>query len=122
MRHVYMHCNMGSDVITPVELVDALNANGGVSNTVAELVDINKPTVEHFEQENLEIIGKLQNIGDHMEVQFDSMRNSASVYENLNLPLIATDNLINVTTNDINKGNCENESDEYCASNENRHC
>ncbi|CAI9723444.1 Hypothetical predicted protein [Octopus vulgaris] len=80
MRHVYMHCNMGSDVITPVELVDSLNANGGVSNTVAELV----------------------------------------VYGNSNLPLTATCNLINGTTNDVNEGNCESESDEKdCASNEN---
>ncbi|CAI9722297.1 Hypothetical predicted protein [Octopus vulgaris] len=76
-----------------------------------------RPAVEEFE--NLEIIGKLQNIGDHMEVQFDLTRNSASVYENSNSPLTATYNLINGTTNNVNEGNCESESDEDCASNEN---
>ena len=60
MHHVLMYCNMGSDVITPIELVDALNANGGVNNTVADLVGVNRPVIQQFEQHHMETIKKLK--------------------------------------------------------------
>ena len=32
MRHVHRYCNMGHDVVTSAELIQALHANGGVNN------------------------------------------------------------------------------------------
>jgi hypothetical protein len=74
MKHVFQYCTMSNDVITPIELGSALNANGGISNTISELVGINRRAVERFEEENSAVIEKLQAIGNHMEVQFDVIR------------------------------------------------
>lgn len=56
---------MGLDVITPIELVNTLNENVGVNNTVEELVGVNIHAVEIFTKDHIEIIEPLQNITEH---------------------------------------------------------
>lgn len=38
MRHIHRFCNMDSDIIALIYVVDALNANGGINNNFVDLV------------------------------------------------------------------------------------
>lgn len=40
MRHILNYINMGSNVVSPLELYSALQSNGGVGNSVATLFDL----------------------------------------------------------------------------------
>ena len=48
MRHVMNHVNMGSNVISPMELCTALQSNGGVGNTVVSSFDLDRKFVDEF--------------------------------------------------------------------------
>ena len=48
MRHVLNFVNMGSNVISPVQLYTALQSNGGVGNTVAALFDLDRGYIDEF--------------------------------------------------------------------------
>ena len=72
MRHVHRYCNMGHDVVTSAELIQALRANGGVNNSVAEMIGINRTQVAKFNRDNSAIIGPLQNCGEHLEAVYES--------------------------------------------------
>ena len=106
MRHIHCYCDMGADVVTPIKIVDALNANGGVNNTIAEIVGINRPAVQKFEKENHAAIREFCNIGEHMEVTFNAETNVAVVYENSNLPSTRTYSIVG----NINKYESDMES------------
>ena len=47
MRHVNRHFNEGHNVITPIALVVALRSNGGMPNSSAELVPINRFAIDY---------------------------------------------------------------------------
>eukprot|EP00957_Ditylum_brightwellii_P028342 2140484-Ditylum_brightwellii.AAC.2 len=58
IQHVIELCCMGSNVATPIELLNALNMNGGISNTVTELIGINRPAIAAFEIQHHPILKK----------------------------------------------------------------
>jgi len=80
MRHVHRYCNMGHDIVTSAELVKALRANGGVNNSVAEMIGINRPHVEKFERDNAAIIRPLEACGEYLEAVYSS-DTAVTVYE-----------------------------------------
>jgi hypothetical protein len=67
-----LFCNMGNDVVTPAQIVQALRANGGVNNCVAELVDINRGTIDNFVTINKVIINHLSPAKNHFDVLYDN--------------------------------------------------
>lgn len=48
MRHVLNDVNMGSNVISPVQLFTALQSNGGVGNSVAAMFELDRATIDEF--------------------------------------------------------------------------
>ena len=70
MRHVLRFCNMEYDVVTSAQLVLALKANGGIANSVAEMIGINRKKVQQFVTENSQIIDALNKCGEYMEVKY----------------------------------------------------
>ena len=81
MRHVNRFCDMGNNVITSHELVMALRANGGINNSVAEMIGINRVGVHRFEEEYAGAIRKLDGFGEHMEARFNMKENVAVLYQ-----------------------------------------
>ena len=55
---------MGYNVITSAELIQALRANGGVSNSITEMIGINRHQVENFDSDNAAVIRQLSNCGE----------------------------------------------------------
>eukprot|EP00957_Ditylum_brightwellii_P022876 1726658-Ditylum_brightwellii.AAC.1 len=94
MQHVIELCCTGSNVVTPIELVNALNMNRGISNTVDELIGINRPVVAAFETQHHPILKKVAAIGEHMEVIFDSTTHCALVFEVSNMPYSVSFSLV----------------------------
>jgi hypothetical protein len=72
LRQIMLFCNMGNDVVTPAQIVQALWANGGVNNCVAELVDINRETIDNFVTINKVIINHLIPAKNHFDVLYDN--------------------------------------------------
>jgi hypothetical protein len=48
MAHVQQFCNRGNDILTPEDIVTALRSNGGVSNSLAEMVAVNRDAMQKF--------------------------------------------------------------------------
>ena len=71
MKHVSRFCNMGNDVVTPIDIVHALRANGGLNNSVADLISINRSKVQKFVEDNKDVVALLKNTKNHSEVRFD---------------------------------------------------
>ena len=65
------YCNMDYDVATSAKLVQALQANGAVNNSITEMIGINIPQVEALEREKAAYIRQLQECGDHLVTKFD---------------------------------------------------
>mmetsp|Transcript_50118 Transcript_50118/g.60491 ORF Transcript_50118/g.60491 Transcript_50118/m.60491 type:complete len:344 (-) Transcript_50118:695-1726(-) len=83
MKHVHRCCAMGHDVVTSTKLVQALKANGGVNNSVSEMVGINRRQVKKFEAVNFCVLHGLRTLGEHLETKFES--NVAVVFEYSNV-------------------------------------
>ena len=60
MKHVSKYCNMGNNVVTPVDIVNSLRANGGVTNCVEEMVTINRNKTEEFINKYSNVISRLE--------------------------------------------------------------
>jgi hypothetical protein len=58
MKHVSRYCDMGNNVVTPMDIVKALRANEGVNNSVAEMVSINQKKIIAFVKKYDTVIGK----------------------------------------------------------------
>ena len=46
MRHVLQYVDTGNNVISPLQLYQALNTNGGVTNTVTSMYDLDRNALE----------------------------------------------------------------------------
>lgn len=56
IMHIIRYVNMGFNVVTSVELVNALHENGGISNTHAKIIGINCPQIKLIETTNQVLI------------------------------------------------------------------
>jgi hypothetical protein len=56
MRHILQCCNMGNTVVTPEDIFTALSANGGVNNSVAEMISLDRDTMVLFIKKHSHII------------------------------------------------------------------
>ena len=70
---------MGNDVVTSAQLVLALKANSGVSNSVAEMIGINRNKIEQLVTANSEIVERLNKCGEYLEVKYN--KNKATVFQ-----------------------------------------
>jgi hypothetical protein len=52
MKHVIRYVNGGNNVVTSLDLIDALRSNGGINNSIAEMVHVNCLKLEKFEEDN----------------------------------------------------------------------
>ena len=52
MKHVSRFCNMGNDVVTPIDIEQAPRGNGGLNNFAADLISINRSKVQKFVEDN----------------------------------------------------------------------
>ena len=66
--------------MTPSDLVQALRFNGGVSNSIAEIIGINRTKLQEFVTENDEIIKDLK-VENNAEIQFNHSTKTARVFE-----------------------------------------
>jgi hypothetical protein len=73
MAHVQRFCNMGNDILTPEDIVTALRSNGGVNNSLAEMVAVNRDAMQKFVALHEPIIKRLVNTKKDFEVQFDNI-------------------------------------------------
>jgi hypothetical protein len=48
IAHINRLCNTGNDIITPEDIVTALRPNGGVNNSLAEMVAVNRDEMQNF--------------------------------------------------------------------------
>ena len=83
MRHVLSYVNMGMNVISPFELYKALNANGGVGNTVATLFEIDRTSIESFAQEYANAFKYMNCIKRCNEVVFGEKSLSIYIYSGI---------------------------------------
>jgi hypothetical protein len=81
MRHIMLLWYMGNDVVTPAQIVQALWANGGVNNCVAELVDINRETIDNFVSTNKVIINHLSPAKNHFDVLYDNDASTMTLFQ-----------------------------------------
>ena len=80
MNHVMRYVNMGNNVISPVQLVYALLSNGGINNEMAELVMIDRKTLNTLLTENASTFKKCDHIACHNEAIFDYEQNSITIF------------------------------------------
>jgi hypothetical protein len=71
MRHILQFCNMGNNVVTPEDIITALSANGGVNNSVAEMISLDRDTMFLFLKKHSHIIERLAPAKNHAEARFD---------------------------------------------------
>jgi hypothetical protein len=81
MKHVSRFCNMGNDVVTPLDIVHALRANGGLNNSVADLISINRSKLQKFVEDNKDVIARLRKTKNHSEVRFDTDNKKITCFE-----------------------------------------
>jgi len=81
MKHVSKYCNMGNNVVTPIDIVKGLRANGGVNNSVAEMVSINRKKINEFVQTNDSVIRKLSCTKNHFEIRYNDVQKSIESYK-----------------------------------------
>jgi hypothetical protein len=62
---------MGNNVVTPEDIITALSANGGVNNSVAEMISLYRDTMGLFLKKHSHIIERLAPAKNHTEAQFD---------------------------------------------------
>jgi hypothetical protein len=75
MRHILQFCNMGNNAVTPEDIVTALSANGGVNNSVAEMISLavaemislDRDTMDLFIKKHSHIIEWLAPANNHAE-------------------------------------------------------
>jgi hypothetical protein len=60
MKHVSRFCNMGNDVVTPIDIVQAPRGNVGLNNFAADLISINRSKVQKFVEDNEDVITVLR--------------------------------------------------------------
>jgi hypothetical protein len=75
MKHISRFCNMGNDVVTPVDLVKALRANGGLNNCTAVMVDINRVQIGKLYDLHKHQIRLLRSIKNHSEIEYQQKQN-----------------------------------------------
>jgi hypothetical protein len=46
MVDISIFSNMGNDVVTPIDIVQALRANGGLKNAVGDLLSLNRSKLQ----------------------------------------------------------------------------
>ena len=85
MKHVLRYCNSGNNVVTPVQIVDALRSNGGVNNSISEMISINRPHIARFIQEYRDVIGRISHVKGHAEVVYDYSSNSLTTFNYSNI-------------------------------------
>jgi hypothetical protein len=84
MRHVSMFCDEGNDIVTPEQLVNALRCNGGVRNSITELVGINRKAMDEFLIANDAKIEQLKHLKDQSDIHFDMDAKTLCVYQYAN--------------------------------------
>lgn len=80
MKHVIRYVNRGNNVVTSVELIQALRSNGGVNNSVAEMVCINRTKLGEFEKQNAVVMKRLKQLDNQAETRFDPINNNIVSY------------------------------------------
>lgn len=48
LKHIPTFCSAGNNIVTPVAIVKALKANGGVNSSIAAMIDINRTKIDAF--------------------------------------------------------------------------
>ncbi len=81
MRHVLLYCNEGHDVVTPVQLVNALRSNGGVRNSVAELVGVNRLEMASYLSKYSAAIADLSMVKNQCDTIFDLANQTLTIFE-----------------------------------------
>ena len=80
MRHISKFCAGGNDVVTPVDIVRALRANGGLCNSVVEMVSMNRRKIDAFTNDNFATIKRMSFVRSHFEVQYNNSLNRIESY------------------------------------------
>jgi hypothetical protein len=71
MRHILQFCNMGNNGVTPEDIVTALSTNGGVKNSVAKMISLDRDTMGLFLKKHSHITERLAPAKNHAEARFD---------------------------------------------------
>ena len=117
MKHVSRFCNMGNDVVTPVDLVKALRANGGLNNCTAEMVDINRVPIGKLYDLHKHQIRLLRSIKNHSEIRYQQEQNKvisfdySTIGDGVEINLEATASAEEGEELDANEDEEENEED-----------
>lgn len=80
IKHIVRHCNSGNNVVTPLQIVKALRSKGGVNNSVAEMVSINRKEVSKLCDEYKHFLKRLANTRGHMKIVCNHVNNSVLCY------------------------------------------
>ena len=75
MKQISKFCAAGNNIVTPVDIVNALRANGGVNNSIAEMVAINRTKIDAFLKKKCAIIKRLSFVKNHLEIRYDAFLN-----------------------------------------------
>lgn len=81
MAHVQRFCNTGNDILTPEDIVTALRSNGGVNNSLAEMVAVNRDAMQKFVALHEPLIKRLVNTKKDFEVHFDNISESLTSFQ-----------------------------------------
>jgi hypothetical protein len=75
VKHISKFCAAGNNIVTPVDIVKVLRANGGVNNSVAEMVGINQTKIDEFMKKKCGIIKRLSFVRNYFKVQYNKSLN-----------------------------------------------
>ena len=112
MRHVNRYCNSGHDVITPVALVTALRSMGGVPNSIAELVDINRTAIDNLSDKYEHEASVLKQLRQHFQTSYDCDSGKFKAYKYSNFGNVVEYNLTEEEVTEPDANEDDEESDE----------
>jgi hypothetical protein len=81
LAHVQRFCNTGNDILNPEYIGTALRSNGGVNNSLEEMVALNRDAMQKFVALHEPIIKRLVNTKKEFEVQFDNISESLTSFQ-----------------------------------------
>jgi hypothetical protein len=81
IAHVQQFFNTGNDILTPEDIITALRSNGGVNNSLEEMVAVNRDAMKKFVALYGPLIKRLINTKKDFEVQYDNISESLASFE-----------------------------------------